>query len=222
MTDAVRDRIFGRLRSALDTEGLPVPPETDLPPATMNADEKIVRFRQLLEAVRTEVHVVSTENWMEALRQVLRQKNVKTLAYGPKSALGESLAAAWEESGEQLPELVGYDGVVEDFKDALFEIDAGITSTLGGIVDVGAVIMWPDEDEPRLLSLVPPIHIAVVKAAALYTDFSEVITKQEWQNGMPTNALLISGPSKTADIEFQLVFGVHGPKELVVLLLKDD
>ena len=221
MSDAVRERIFGRLKSALKREGLPVPPETPVPSVTLTLDEKIARFSQLMEAVRTEVHAVPTDRWMETLRQILREKRVKTLAYGPKSELGQSLQEAWAKQGDPLPELVGYESEVEDFKDALFEIDAGITSTLGGIADVGAVIMWPDGDEPRLLSLVPPIHIAVVKASTLYTDFSEVITREGWSGGMPTNALLISGPSKTADIEFQLVFGVHGPKELVVLLVTD-
>jgi L-lactate dehydrogenase complex protein LldG len=144
------------------------------------------------------------------------------LAYGSQTSLGETLEVAWrQESQELLPELVAYDSTVEEFKDTLFKTDAGITTTQGGIADVGAIIMWPSHAEPRLLSLVPPIHIAVVRAEALYANFNEVITKQGWQGGMPTNALLISGPSKTADIEFQLVFGVHGPKELIVLLLKD-
>ncbi|WP_278366532.1 LUD domain-containing protein, partial [Marinobacter salarius] len=43
---------------------------------------------------------------------------------------------------------------------------------------------------------------------------------QNWAAGMPTNALLVSGPSKTADIEQTLAYGVHGPKELIVLVIE--
>ena len=69
------------------------------------------------------------------------------------------------------------------------------------------------------MSLVPAVHIAVLDADRIYETFSEAIEKGDWADGMPTNALLISGPSKTADIELVLAFGVHGPKELVVLVL---
>jgi L-lactate dehydrogenase complex protein LldG len=222
MSNAARNRIFDRLRSALEGGAMPVPPEIPLPPPVMNDEEKVSRFSQMMEAVRTEVHAVSAENWTDRLKEILRAKGAKTLAYGPQGSLAETIEAAWQQkSPEELPQLVAYDSVIEDFKETLFRMDAGITTTLGGIADVGAIIMWPTEAEPRLLSLVPPIHIAVVHAEALYTNFSEVLTKQGWRDGMPTNALLASGPSKTADIEFQLVFGVHGPKELIVLLLKD-
>ena len=70
------------------------------------------------------------------------------------------------------------------------------------------------------MSLVAPIHVAVLFASELYTTFHEAMQAQNWKAGMPTNALLISGPSKTADIEQTLAYGVHGPKELIVLVIE--
>ena len=70
------------------------------------------------------------------------------------------------------------------------------------------------------MSLVPPIHIAVLEASGLYSTFHEAMHEQNWASGMPTNALLVSGPSKTADIEQTLAYGVHGPKELIVLVVE--
>ena len=69
------------------------------------------------------------------------------------------------------------------------------------------------------MSLVPPVHIAVLDGDKIFNTLGEVMQTQNWPEKMPTNAVLISGPSKTADIELTLAFGVHGPKELIVLIL---
>jgi L-lactate dehydrogenase complex protein LldG len=70
------------------------------------------------------------------------------------------------------------------------------------------------------MSLVPPIHIAVLKAESIFPSLAEAMQEGSWSADMPTNMLLVSGPSKTADIELILAFGVHGPKELIVLILE--
>jgi L-lactate dehydrogenase complex protein LldG len=71
------------------------------------------------------------------------------------------------------------------------------------------------------MSLVPPVHIVLLDAANIYNTFYEAMQAEGWKDGLPTNALLISGPSKTADIQQTLAYGAHGPKELVVLLLTE-
>lgn len=120
-----------------------------------------------------------------------------------------------------LPPLRVYDRPIEQWQPELFnDVDAGLTSTRGGIAETGSLILWPTPDEPRLLSLVPPIHVAVLYASELYPTLYDAMHAQAWAAGMPTNALLISGPSKTADIEQTLAYGVHGPKELIVLVVE--
>ena len=111
---------------------------------------------------------------------------------------------------------------IEQMKERVFNIDAGITATAGAIAETGALILWPTEKEPRLMSIVPPLHIAVLQADKVYNSLSEVMQKENWPAEMPTNVVLVSGPSKTADIEMTLAFGVHGPKELIVLIVDDD
>ena len=113
-----------------------------------------------------------------------------------------------------------YEQDIEQWKPALFsDIDVGITTTRGGIAETGSLILWPDSAEPRLLSLVPPVHITLLEAGAIYNTFADAMQKQSWAEQMPTNALLISGPSKTADIEQTLAYGIHGPKQLIVLII---
>ena len=59
---------------------------------------------------------------------------------------------------------------------------------------------------------------ALLKASEIRDNFYQVQQEFEWAEGMPTNALLVSGPSKTADIEQALVFGAHGPMSVTVVL----
>ena len=70
------------------------------------------------------------------------------------------------------------------------------------------------------MSLVSPIHTAVLEASELYSTFHEAMKIRNWTSGMPTNALLVSGSSKIADLEQTLAYGVHGPKELIILVIE--
>ena len=64
--------------------------------------------------------------------------------------------------------------------------------------------------------------VVLLDAANIYNTFYEAMQAEGWSNGLPTNALLISGPSKTADIQQTLAYGAHGPKELVVLMIEEN
>ncbi|HYH37087.1 MAG TPA: lactate utilization protein [Azospirillum sp.] len=179
--------------------------------------ERLERVKRMMEAVHTEFVDATEQDWPAVVQAVLREAGAKTLLYAPATDAGARLESGWAEGG---PELVRYDRPVDEFKEEMFTgIDAGITQTLGAIADTGSLVLWPGADEPRLLSLVPHIHIALLKADALYDTFWQVMTENRWAEGMPTNALLISGPSKTADIEQTLAYGVHGPKRLIVVVI---
>ncbi|MFW5825225.1 MAG: LutC/YkgG family protein [Marinobacter sp.] len=200
---SARDTILQRLRNR---PGNPLPtPERDFAPLEQpdwSTDEKLECFRAAMEPVHGEIHDCRGENWVARLARVLSE---------PLATLSASDAA--------LPELLVYDEPVDSWKTQLFsEVDAGLTSTRGGIAETGSLILWPGAAEPRLISLVPPVHIALLRASALFGTLGEAMAQQDWAKGMPTNALLVSGPSKTADIEQTLAYGVHGPRELIVLV----
>ncbi|MGD8342607.1 MAG: lactate utilization protein [Desulfobacterales bacterium] len=222
MSDTSRDQILNRLHAALGERPQVIPEPAELTLASLDRSQKIDKLKTLMEAMRTEVHVIDDQDWTTHLKDLLKKRDLKTLLYAPGTPVGDRLQAKWEGASDELPELVTYGGQIEDFKEQLFGIDAAVTSTVGGIAEIGAVILWPDEKEPRLMSLVPPIHIAVLQAEKIYTTFSEAIEAEDWAQKMPTNVVLISGPSKTADIELTLAFGVHGPKELIVLILHEN
>ena len=221
MSKSARERIFARLQAAA-AQPLPSGPRVaDLPIETISPAEKIEKLKSLMEAMRTEVHLTREDEWLDKLVGILKQRDIKRLLFGPHSPIGEALTGRWDQNAHELPQLVPYDNDIEQLKDDVFNIDAGITSTYGGIAESGALILWSSESEPRLLSLVPPIHIAVLQADKIYGTFLEAIQTENWADRMPTNAFLISGPSKTADIELTLAFGVHGPKELIVIVVEN-
>ena len=211
-----RDNILARLRAAVPQDHAVAPEPATPPSVELSRTEKVARLKQRMEAMHAEVVVTDAGAWLDALKTVLRNRSLNGLLYAPATALGQELAAAWD---SDLPPLVGYTEDVEQSKERLFAIDASITSTQGGLADVGALILWPDSNEPRLMSLAPPLHIAVLDATKIHDSLADAIALERWQERMPTNVLLISGPSKTADIELVLTFGVHGPKELIVLIL---
>ncbi|MFV0422773.1 LutC/YkgG family protein [Oleidesulfovibrio sp.] len=219
MTSQAKEHILDRLKAASADVGVYYPQRYDWKPPVFTPKERAERFVKLLETMKAQVVPVKKKEMLSSLRALLQEKNVSRLAYGAGSKLAKQLEASWRQNKAET-ELVPIVGSAEEFRDELFGINAGITSSLGGIADTGAIIVWPDKHEPRLLSLVPPLHIVIVEKSQIYSSFSEVIEMQKWPESMPTNALLISGPSKTADIELILQFGVHGPKELLVLLVE--
>ena len=220
MSSSARERILARLHAA-GTGTIEVPDAVPPPAESLGAEEKLQRLQRLMTAMRTEIHITDRAGWTDLLIELAKENGWNNLLYGPESPIGPALSAAWKAGEKDLPELVPYDKDVDTFKARLFSsIDAGITSTKGAVADTGAVILWPTPAEPRLLSLVPPVHIAVLDADCIHGSFAEAMEAGGWAQQMPTNALLISGPSKTADIEFTLVFGVHGPKRLILLIRK--
>ncbi len=217
MSDA-RDRILARLRARRSEAAGSGRRAREVRHPDWSPEERLARFRERLEAVRAELHTTPRGAWVNLLQGLAREKGLRQLLYAPDGPLGTDMERGWR-AGEG-PELVTREGPVETWKEELFfSVDGAVTSARAGIAETGTLALWPDPAEPRTLSLVPPIHFAVLDQAALYGTFAELVEDQRWKNGMPTNALLVSGPSKSADIEQTLAYGIHGPVELIVLLV---
>lgn len=102
-------------------------------------------------------------------------------------------------------------------------IDAGFSGSQCGIARTGTLMLFSSPEEPRTLSLVPPVHFCLFDTAKMYNEFHNAVEGEKLvENGMPTNVFLISGPSKTADIQLTLAYGAHGPRDLVILAILPD
>ena len=218
MSDA-RTAILGRLRAAGETGPLPALDTAVLERRQWPATERVVRLRNGMESVHTEFLDATPGTWPAVVRAFCDSQDLKNLLYGPASEAGATLATSWGPGGTQL---MPYDRPVETFKQELFTgVDAGFTGTVGGVAETGGLLLMPGPAEPRLLSLVPPIHIALLRASTIHNSLWFAVKALGWAHRLPPNALLISGPSKTADIEQTLAYGVHGPKRLIVVLVDD-
>ena len=222
---SAKQNILGKLRKSL-TGTTPIADNFDVElvtqPYTYSAEQRIPQLRKLMEAVHTEIHLSTAEDWPALLGQLLRDRQLPSLLIAPTTPHGQSIAQHWSNNPE-LPALKSYDRPMEEWKAELFnDTPASLTGTLGAIAATGSLILWPTREEPRLMSLVPTVHFALLKASQIRDNFYQVQQEFEWAQGMPTNALLVSGPSKTADIEQVLAYGAHGPKDLVVLILEDQ
>jgi L-lactate dehydrogenase complex protein LldG len=215
---SARDRILAKLKAA------PLLPKVEPDVAGWFAGhrpvestaEKITRFRKSIEFAHAEVHPVSRTGWLAKLQKILAEKGIATLLVAPGTPHGQRAQAELPAQGIACP---AYDQPIEAWKETLFhDIPASLTTARAAIAETGTLILWPDEHEPRLMSLVPPVHVVLLDASKIYDTFYEAAQAETWKDGLPTNALLISGPSKTADIQVTLAYGAHGPKELVVLL----
>ncbi len=97
--------------------------------------------------------------------------------------------------------------------------DVGITSADYALADTGSLVLISSPDEARMISLLPPVHVAVVPVSRLLTSLDELFTVVPHPAEVTSSMLLITGPSRTADIEQILVRGVHGPGEIHVVLV---
>ena len=140
-----------------------------MPVKTYSRTERIEKLKTLMEAMRTEVHVTSAQNWVHKLEEILKQRELKSLVYPPQTDLGGSLESNWENDKGGLPQLIPYQKEIEDFKGRLFTIDAGITATAGAIADPGALVhemrLVKEEAELRLMRRAASITCAAHRRA---------------------------------------------------------
>jgi L-lactate utilization protein LutC len=105
-------------------------------------------------------------------------------------------------------------------RDPFFAADIGISGVDYLIAETGTIALLSRPGEPRSLSLLPPVHIAVAECSQIIPDLFDLFEQKLGNEplDLPSCLSLITGPSKTGDIELRLVTGVHGPGELHVIL----
>lgn len=107
----------------------------------------------------------------------------------------------------------------DKLREACAVADIGITSADYALGDTGSLVIIASPREARLISLLPPVHLAIVPRSRILTGLDELFTLLPNPAEQTSSMVLITGPSRTADIEQILVRGVHGPREIHVVVL---
>jgi L-lactate dehydrogenase complex protein LldG len=100
--------------------------------------------------------------------------------------------------------------------------DVGITSADYALAETGTLVMLSSPQEARMISLLPPAHIAVFPRSCLLANLDELLTVLPNPAEQTSSMVLITGPSRTADIEQILVRGVHGPGEICAVIVAES
>jgi len=107
-------------------------------------------------------------------------------------------------------------GEEADYRASCAQADAGLTGASAALAETGSLVLVSGAQKARMTSLLPPVHVAFLAQSRIVPSLFEW-TRQR-PDPMPANLVLVTGPSKTADIEQTLIVGVHGPKRLVVIV----
>lgn len=199
----------------------------------LSSGERIDKFRLELEKLGGQVDVFDS---LDDLRQglsvrldALSPERVGTWrtaidGFGLQALLGAYDVVVWGGDGrERGADAKSPDDIVHTIQD-FASVDVGITGCDFAIADTGTVVLMCDANKGRSVSLLPSVHIVIVKEDQIRTRMGDVLSELSGRqvNGQnqPSSVNFISGPSRSSDIENDLSIGVHGPAAVMAMVMR--
>lgn len=192
--------------------------------APLSHDELRARFIAALKVAGAQaIEAADEAGAAEEAAGVIRALNLRSAAIGEGiTSDSASVAARLTADGYEVIRIVPQDGqAAGDLKQRLSAIDVGIVEADYAIASTGTLAMVATPQRPRSVSLLPPINIVMLRAARILPDLAAVLRAVGPETIASHPMVLVTGPSRTADIEKRIVIGVHGPKELYVVIIPD-
>jgi len=198
---------FDAVRSGHHTQATTV---VTAPPVLPSCEKRSEDFRANLESVGGYCVVVSDET--EAVRSVaetIKQMQAQRVAISDSTLVAQLVDA---EAGAEIQE--------NPSRNALFDCDIGITSAQWAVAETGTLVLESELESHRLISLVPPVHLCILRASSIRQSMGEILELMKYN--LSRTITFITGASRTSDIELTLAIGVHGPRELHVIVIADQ
>lgn len=203
---AARTAILARLAAAQRTALIPTSPVVS--PRTVAghaAAECLERFRLELQLLGVECHI-------EASAEAVRSR-VRELMQGKRSLAWDAAHLPYDVASVLQGAMSGAAS-----KDAQAQTEVGVTGCLAAIAETGSLALVSGPGRSRSVSLLPPVHLAVVRRDLLVFSMGEFFRMHARTLDNAASCTFVTGPSRTADIELTLTLGVHGPGKLVVVV----
>jgi len=192
--------------------------------------QTLARFEREFERVGGVFHrVPAWTDAPEAIAAIARARGMRTVVTWDAGALGADVAAELARRGLQthaMPIDVPDARARALVRATIAAADLGVTGVDLAIAETGSLLLVSDAGRPRSTSLLPPCHVALFDRTALVESLAQVgVFLEAWHEGPVSGArggviTIITGPSRTADIELTLTRGVHGPKEVHAIFVE--
>lgn len=225
MAADARTDILNRIQQGLARAYLPSLTETTPPPPAPPpfAEPLVDVFTRAAAAVYTQVHQVRNDTGARdmLIAQLKARECRQVLAWTPAKLHLAGLSEALRQAGIELVDsrLPGPRRLAD--LERLEPIAVGLTAAAAGLARTGSVAIFADRDQGRLASLLPLVHYVLLRAEQIYPDIAAWLAADGvgGRIGASSNTIIITGPSRTADIAQTLTLGAHGPREVHVVLV---
>ena len=203
---------------------LPVQP-TPVPVSDGSSQMLISSWIHRCREIDGDVILCKEDDLPEQLLEVLRTEDAQAVLLSPELAqVQPTLISCLNEAGIDLIHPAVPENVSPEQRKAVLhafdEITVGITSTSAALAESGSILVSSAVVRANLASLLPRVHIAILREQDIYPDYATWIVENQ-KDAAERTTVIITGPSRTSDIEMTLSIGVHGPAQLIVFLLTE-
>ena len=181
----------------------------------MEKAELYETFQKGLTSVAGECYLAKKADVAATLVKIFQEKDVKDVALVETPLLKEAGAA-------DALKAAGIKTDTDHFRKNAPYDKGGVTEADYGVANLGSLVQMKDDIDDRIVEIVEDVYVGIIKLSKIVDDFDSMIDIMAETKPFPKFAGIITGPSRTADIECVSTVGVHGPRQYAVIVVEDE